>query len=102
MDVLFQKRTRLVAETAEHWLTPRAYRAKIGRYPRNQKTGRNTVGPHKPIKEKNMLGFSKVQIIGDLGGTPEMKYLPSGDYERLPTRTPCRRNPYRGQSRLQV
>jgi single-strand DNA-binding protein len=27
-----------------------------------------------------MLGFSKVQIIGNLGGTPEMKYLPSGDH----------------------
>ncbi len=27
-----------------------------------------------------MLGCSKVQIIGNLGGTPEMKYLPSGDH----------------------
>lgn len=27
-----------------------------------------------------MLGFSKVQIIGNLGGTPEMKYLPNGDH----------------------
>ncbi len=26
-----------------------------------------------------MLGYSKIQIMGNLGSTPEMKYLPSGD-----------------------
>ena len=26
-----------------------------------------------------MLGYSKIQIMGNLGGTPELKYLPSGD-----------------------
>ena len=26
-----------------------------------------------------MLGYTKIQIMGNLGGTPEMKFLPSGD-----------------------
>ena len=26
-----------------------------------------------------MLGYSKIQIMGNLGGTPELKFLPSGD-----------------------
>ena len=28
---------------------------------------------------QNMLGYTKIQIMGNLGGTPEMKFLPSGD-----------------------
>ena len=27
-----------------------------------------------------MLGYSKIQIIGNLGGTPDLKVLPSGDH----------------------
>ena len=26
-----------------------------------------------------MLGYTKLQIMGNLGGTPEMKFLPSGE-----------------------
>ena len=26
-----------------------------------------------------MLGYTKIQIMGNLGGTPELKFLPSGD-----------------------
>ena len=26
-----------------------------------------------------MLGYTKIQIMGNLGGTPEMKFLPSGE-----------------------
>jgi single-strand DNA-binding protein len=31
-------------------------------------------------KSKEMLGYSKIQIMGNLGNTPEMRYLPSGDH----------------------
>jgi single-strand DNA-binding protein len=27
-----------------------------------------------------MLGYSEIEIIGNLGQTPEMRYLPSGDH----------------------
>src|SRR5712664_1626696 len=29
--------------------------------------------------DTDMLGYTKIQIMGNLGGTPEMKFLPSGD-----------------------
>src|SRR5258706_8282345 len=37
-------------------------------------------GPHfEQTGDTNMLGYTKIQIMGNLGGTPEMKFLPSGD-----------------------